>query len=220
MVLSVRVHCGYPSYAESGEGWNNLDWDAFKLVKALKGKPINGYATVRRLSGQSVRITADNTGPAFEVFGEWGARTVQDHGPARGLIVPVPAADCLALSQDPKGRRLADAIAIGLPTFQVVDALHWDVEHPKASEGGPRDFATLFGNLRVHTGLRPSHVVLVDDVMTGGGHLRACAEGLRAFGHQVELAICAARTVHSHPETGIFNLPPVDLEATPLAGAA
>ena len=88
MSLLVRVHCGYPSYADSGEEWGWADFDAYKLVSALKGKPINGYATLRKANGQWVRITAATPEPAFELFGEWGAAQVAQLQLQHGLIIP------------------------------------------------------------------------------------------------------------------------------------
>jgi hypothetical protein len=220
MVLSVRVHCGYPSYVESGEGWNQHDWAAFKLVQALKGRPINGYANLQRPNGAWLQIAAENPQSAFDLFGEWAELQIRQQGPLAGLIVPVPASDCLALGADPKGRRLAEAVTSRLAHFEVSEALCWAEQFPKASEGGPRDAPTLFGNLLVRTEMQPRHIVLVDDVTTSGGHLLACAQGLRAFGHVVEYAICGARTVHHHPQQGMFSLAAYDLEAAPLAGVA
>jgi hypothetical protein len=42
--------------------------------------------------------------------------------------------------------------------------------------------------------------VLVDDVVTSGGHLRACAAFLHNHGARVERAICAARSDHDPPD--------------------
>jgi orotate phosphoribosyltransferase len=38
--------------------------------------------------------------------------------------------------------------------------------------------------------------VLVDDVVTSGGHLRACAAKLTVDGAGVPLAVCAGRTLY------------------------
>jgi predicted amidophosphoribosyltransferase len=90
--------------------------------------------------------------------------------------------------------------------------LHWHKQLPKSAEGGPRDFDTLFANLRIKTDLPKGNLILVDDVATSGGHLKACAAGLRHFGGDVEHALCAAQTVNARPAS-IFSIPSHDLEA-------
>lgn len=56
---------------------------------------------------------------------------------------------------------------------------------------------SLFGHLRCSPGVTPSkNVVLVDDVVTRGGHLQACELVLNAYHGQshVTLAVCAGFT--------------------------
>jgi orotate phosphoribosyltransferase len=66
-----------------------------------------------------------------------------------------------------------------------------------SKQGGPRDSATLYANLTFVEELRKgTTVVLVDDVMTSGGHLKACAAKIRSKGADVVLAICGGRTLY------------------------
>lgn len=41
-----------------------------------------------------------------------------------------------------------------------------------------------------------TRVVLVDDVLTSGGHFQACSAKLKVGGAQVLIGICGRRTVH------------------------
>lgn len=212
MPLMLDVHGGYPSYTYAGEEWGQADFDAFKLVQILKGKPINKYASLKKADGKLVTITTANPGPAFELWGEWAAGVVAAKGLRSGLLVPVPSSTCLELGADPKGARLAKEVADRVPGFSAASMLHWNVEYPKASEGGPRDVPTLYENLRIQDGLPPQQIILIDDVVTTGGHAIACARALRTFGHTVEHVVAVAQTVWTHPPN-MWAIAPRDIEA-------
>lgn len=212
MALMLDVHGGYPSYSYAGEQWGQSDWDAMKLVQALKGKVVNGYATLQKANGKWIMINTQNTEPAFELWGEWAAGVLAAKGLDGALLVPVPSSTCLALDQDPKGARLADEVAKRANGFKAASLLHWNVEYAKSHEGGPRDASTLLDNLRILTGLPPARIVLIDDVVTFGGHAVACAQGLRSFGHTVEHVVAVAQTVWTHPPN-MWAIAPRDIEA-------
>lgn len=198
MALWLHVHGGYPSYAGNGEEWTTTDYDAMKLVKALKGTTFKGYATLQTPTGHWVTFRATERAPAFRIFGEWAAAKLTALGITDGVLMPVPSSSCVAFDTDVKGKELADAIAQRAAAFTVVNGFHWRQAFGKAAEGGTRDASILQENLVVKNG-PASHIVLVDDVATSGGHLLACARALRARGHTVEHALCAAQTVNTHP---------------------
>jgi adenine/guanine phosphoribosyltransferase-like PRPP-binding protein len=64
-------------------------------------------------------------------------------------------------------------------------------------EGGTRDGATLYEYLVATGDVRGHRVVLVDDMLTSGGHLRACAARLRTAGAEPVFAVCAGRADQS-----------------------
>jgi adenine/guanine phosphoribosyltransferase-like PRPP-binding protein len=114
--------------------------------------------------------------------------------------------------------RLAALAAQPDAGYSALQCLHWGEQFQKARDGGPRDVARLYANSRVRDDLPPQRIILIDDVVTGGGHLIACARALRSRGHTVEHAICAAHTVKSPPAQGLWNIEPWDLEADPFEG--
>ncbi len=62
--------------------------------------------------------------------------------------------------------------------------------------GGTRDPQELYGRLRLALGKLPPEigsVILVDDVLASGGHLRAAAAFLADCGAEVVAAVCAGR---------------------------
>ena len=78
----------------------------------------------------------------------------------------------------------------------VFDLLRWAEAMPPAHLiGGTRDPQELYSLLRLRTRDLPRlpPVVLIDEVLASGGHLRAAAAFLADCGAQVALAICAGR---------------------------
>ena len=211
MTLMVHVHGGYPSYAGSGEAWNDADYEAMKLVKALKGLPFKGYASLLTPTGALVTVRENDTVGAFRIFGEWAAAKLAELGVADGVLMAVPSSSCIGMGTDAKGQKLVEAIRQRSTAFQPIDGLWWKEEFNKSAKGGTRNSAALEANLVVREG-PTSKVVLVDDVVSSGGHLLACARALRAKGHTVEHALCAAQTVNTHPGN-IWKIESRDLEA-------
>ncbi|WP_203311116.1 phosphoribosyltransferase [Sphingomonas beigongshangi] len=217
MTLWAHVYGGYASY-ENAYPWGDGEHVAHKFVQLLKGEVANGYGWLPRATGPGkLKISTPLRHNAFAAFGEWGGAIANQLYPDGAWLVPVPSSSCLSVGQDPKGRALAAAIA-ARSASRSVDALHWHIQLPSARSGGPRDAETLFANVRARTDLAKRPVVLVDDVVTGGGHAIACARALRALGHEVEHVIAGARTVKSPPVGGMFAIADWDLEANPFAG--
>jgi len=69
-----------------------------------------------------------------------------------------------------------------------------------ASEGGPRHARQLYPHLVAEASLTNGPRVLLDDVLTLGGHLKASAAKLRERGHDPQFAICCGRTMHEQLE--------------------
>ena len=118
-------------------------------------------------------------------------------------LVPVPNSSITVASRmKPRTHKLAKAIAnrIGGDS-KVADCLRWKQNIGSARQrSGTRDAATLYNNLSVTERIDKSTPhVLIDDVMTSGGHLQACAARLRSKATTVEVAFCAGRTVHEPP---------------------
>lgn len=179
--------------------WRGADYDAHDFVHAVKGWPFGGYVQLTSRGGNR-RISSDNCDVALQVFSE----IVYDVGPRYGLVVPValvpvPNSRCdVGCETPPRTRDQASALAEALgPGAIVADVLRWSVRLPPASSSsGTRDPQELYEKLRLIGGLPGGEraVVLVDDVLTSGGHLQACATLLRYSGLDVRLAVVAGRS--------------------------
>lgn len=213
MAIRVVSFCSY--FAARNVQWRQEDWDAYKFVQALKGKELNGYGHVP-VGGVLRRLSNQNLDSAVQWYGTYaaGVLATKKLGPPL-IVVPVPNSGCTVRSGTrPKTLRLARAVCeqAGGDT-KVVDCLRWKRDLGSASkEGGPRDPETLYKNLAPIEGLpKGSRVVLADDVMTSGGHLRACAAKLRQAGATVVLAICGGRTTYSQDKKA-FTISEENLE--------
>ena len=196
---------------ETGEQRNDLrqqDWDAFKFAKAVKSLQINGYATVP-VGGGVWRLDQGNVEEARDWFGRWGAAQLRSMKVSRPFgLVPVPSSKTTRFEDtDFLGRTLAEKIierASGVDV-ELVDVLRFSTPMRAAhDEGGPRDPHTLFSAMR-EPALDGSRrlLLLVDDIATSGGHLRAARARLAQAGGTLcdAGALCAGKAVHHPPES-------------------
>lgn len=185
--MSLRVYCFCTYLTDIGGGWHGRDYDAHDFIHALKGRQLNGYAQIP-VSGKSKRLDNTNLDKAIDWFGVMVADYLEEEGIRNPpSLVPVPNSDSVVNAGSPRTARLARAIAKRLTrTSQVADVLRFERKMPSANQqGGTRDPEELYKRLVVTGDISRSPYVLVDDVLTSGGHLKACAARLRRAGAKV-----------------------------------
>lgn len=195
--MPVRTVC-FCKYLTRGS-WDPQFFHSYKFIQSLKPKDIKGYAWVP-VRGVKRRLTNVNRALAFDWFGQMVADYLsanQMSGPYR--FVPIPNHECtVSLGTAPDTIRLAEAIVRQVGGVAcVIDCLRWKEDLGSASSGeGPREPEILYPNLVLTQSIESAPHILVDDVLTTGGHVQACETMLAGHGASVQLAACAGRTVH------------------------
>ena len=180
-----------------------IDWPAIKMVKALKGDPINGYFELS-VDGATHRFNKDNVGQFLDVVPEAMAAAILPRIEGNATLVPIPNSHVLRPDEpDFRTLKLAQGIAAASDgRLNAVPALVFSQAQAKARKGGPRDAAYLQNAYRI-VGNVQGPIVLVDDVWTLGGHLKAACRKLTAPQRSVILACTVAHTTHEHVEKPI-----------------
>jgi hypothetical protein len=195
--VPIKAICCFTHRTSVDTPWTNAQHSVSQFVTALKGRPVRGFGHVLVNARPPFRrLDAENAGDAWRWFGEMAAAILEDEGPVGPVaLVPVPDGRSAVGVESSRTAGLAEAVvAEAGPSVTVADVLRWDHVIPSASAlGGPRDAYSLYPHLRARGGLQRVPHVLIDDVLTTGGHVRACAAFLREQGVRVGLAICGVK---------------------------
>lgn len=207
MPLTVVSFATYLTSIETQ--WRDGDYGAHKFVKAVKGKPFKSAAripvvgTLRYLD----MSTANNSLGWFAEMANAYLWEKQTPGPL--VLVPLPNSPC-ALNTNiiPRTFFQAQALAQRLNSTTVLDCLRWKVAKESASGGGgTRHPQELYDNLALTAPVpQGTQLIIIDDVRTTGGHLKAARAMLLEQNGYCELAICAGRTVRNQNEEPFSRL--------------
>lgn len=213
MKFSVTTLTGYPSYQEEGTKWDDRDWKAWRLVLAIKQKPFKGYAD---FGAYHIADNPAGRARALVLAATVAISKLKVLGITKGTLVPVPSSQLTEFGGDCAGQRLANAIATAAPNnFSAVGALAFINEMPKAAGGGgTREPSAICANLKFDPSSCFEDCILVDDVISTGGHLTGAARKLEQNGKKVVGAICVAQTVWSRP-ANMFDIPVRELNTEP-----
>jgi hypothetical protein len=211
MPLPVGCCCSYLAGDYAGAAGHIFE--ASKYLKAIKAKKaVNGYAEIP-VRGVRRRLTQENRDDALAWFGVQAADILADAGiKPPYTLVPVPSG-AAAIGTSIRPRTVLQALAIerevGNDDVTVADIVRWDEPLKSAHEDGPRFADQLYPHIRfTREPTKGARVVLVDDVLTSGGHFKAIRAALERKGARVVYGLCAARTVHEqvHDSWAIVNL--------------
>lgn len=208
--LRVFHFAAYITKLPDGEKLIGDEWDAMKMVKAIKGDPVNGWATIPLTNGRTFRLEESTRDGVFDAIAEHAIAKARHLMPTPTVwaFVPVPSSkstpgsDC---SSTPT-HRLARALAAQMGEYGVFhDVLRMKVACESARKGGTRDPKEIYDNLQLLTAPNAKAIILVDDVLMSGGHLRAARALIEENGGRVSAAMCAANTIHEHTPASAFD---------------
>jgi hypothetical protein len=196
--------------------YNPDEWHSLKFVKAIKGKPFNGYGDVPVL-GRVKRLTPQNAEDSVDWFAELAAAQIVTLGlPGPLVLVPLPNSSSTTKNgKVPRTAVLAAGIAAKLKGAIVWDGLRWLKEMTPTHQGGTRDPQILYENLAISGTPPRGTIVLVDDVYTRGGHLQAAVAKLALKKAICKVAVCAGRTVLDSQDNPFLTLQEEIADFTP-----
>lgn len=209
----MRVHavCGYRSKSDNWtDKWSDVDFRARNLVKGVKGEPFNGFSQWRVVATkQQLRVDSSPQGQevAFRVALGKLLDLFNRAGINAATIVPVPSSQTVRADDDYAGARLAKGLSAVKKGLVAAPVLRFARPQPKShSQEGSRRWQDILPQLRGTLRGEHQRVVLIDDVLTSGGHMRACARYLQGQGFDVRDVFVVGRTVWEKPDE-MFDLP-------------
>lgn len=172
-------------------------WDARQFSMAVKRGSVNGYFHYPR-GFYNQKIEQRNVFLARQLLGKWLLDTIAAKADGASVsIVPIPCSDAHTGSLGPFRHYdvLTDCLKLHPHGHHVADILRFNEAQKKAHEGGPRFEDQVYPKL-VIAGARPGRsIVLFDDLVTSGGHMKACRRKLTDTGANVLFGVVCARTV-------------------------
>ena len=199
----IRVRCRAQYLTGDVDHMRQTDYDATHLVKAVKGLPLNeNQWAVVQIGKKKVTIRENNKDAAIEWFAEWAALLVDALGSRGKVMVPIPGSSVTkTYSNEFRTEMIANAIAEKCETPVTVYAgLRWKKPQKSTRDGGTRDPMLLYDKMVMLKGLPTDAIILIDDVYTTGGHLKAAAWCFEDRERSVLGAICCGRTIQQQLE--------------------
>lgn len=179
-----------------GLEWRPEDHTASKIVKTVKGQPINGHFYVNCTHGRK-RFDNSNAEDFRTLIINTVAHRIKTTIGVNLCIVPIPnKSGIFDINTTFPTFELARKIASKVNSrTQVKPLLWWDEAIQSAHRGGPRNPTFLHNHLVVH-GTTSLPIVLFDDVLTSGSHMSAARRKLLSYGLEVERSIVIAKVTH------------------------
>ncbi len=196
VVSSIDLHyfCTYLT-ATSGVKWKDDDYKALFMVKSIKNDEFRGYFDIV-VNGEAKRFTQSDSADFRKICHKPLSKIAKDNFLDGVTIVPIPSSvttkvTCEQFRTFEIGNRLAETCGLN---YDCKPMLLFKEPTQSSRKGGSRSPYEIETNLIVN-GFTSKNIVLFDDVITLGGHLKAAHWKLTDAGMNVIGAITFAKTV-------------------------
>ncbi len=166
--------------------------------EGLKGDPVNGYFELS-VDGIAHRFDKSNVGQFLDLVPRAMAAAILPRFEGNATLVPIPNSHVLRPDEPnfPTLKLATGMAAASGGRLTAAVALVFKEPQEKARKGGPRGAAHLQEAYQI-VGNVEGPIILVDDVWTLGGHLRAACWKLASPRRPIILASTVAHTTHEH----------------------
>lgn len=192
--IDVDFFCTYLTATGTVE-WTGNNYLAMNMVKAIKGDSFRGSIHVT-ISGITKDIYSDDASEFVKVCHRPLARILRDKYPFGACVVPIPSSKTTDVGCS-KFRTYAIAkrlVAVAGKNYCCSPILLFRSEMPLSRRGGNRSTYYIESQIIIN-GQTDKPIILFDDVMTSGAHLKAASWKLEGNGMNVIGAITFARVV-------------------------
>lgn len=125
MAFQVTTFCTYRT--RRTPPWSDAGPAASKFIKALKERPVSGWASVP-VGKEYVRLDAANAREAADIFARQVACSLEGNCLDESMFIPLPNSSCTLKSSDPpRILKMATALVRRLNTVNAIiaDVLRW-----------------------------------------------------------------------------------------------
>jgi hypothetical protein len=191
-----------------------VDYDSTHMVKAVKGLELHGSAyTWVPIDGTNTKIVNANKDLAIKWFANWAAAKIIALGIQPKVLIPIPSSKTIVASpEDFRTFKIAQEIAARVPKATATSLLRFVEPRPSSrEEGGSRDPEVLYPNMTLTGAIPPGQIILIDDIMTSGGHFIAASWELEDHGRTPKLALACGRSMDARIDDP-FAVAPEDVD--------
>lgn len=170
-------------------------WKSYHYTIAVKSGTLGEKS---RFQMGNIHVDRSNAHLCREHFGAWLSGIASNANSGTFTVVPVPSKDAVVgVCGETRSVEMVKQCCRAHANLRVLDALRFKEQMAKASTGGgTRNARNLYAALEVVAERPFGPVMLVDDVYTSGGHLRAANKRLTEAGFDVKFAAVCGWTVH------------------------